>query len=90
MIPLSRRFSRWDSCAIGGAHRGNCPRTSSRIGSPIRNLDWHRNSFTTPDPLQNNAPFCDNTPFISTTAGTVDRDTANYTNRLVPAWRTAL
>jgi hypothetical protein len=55
-----------------------------------RNLEWHRNSFDTPDPQQNNAPFRDNTPFISTTAGTIDRDTANQTNTLVPAWRTAL
>jgi hypothetical protein len=55
-----------------------------------RNLEWHRNSFKKPDPLQGNAPFCDNTPFISTTAGTYDRDVANSTNILTPAWKTAL
>jgi hypothetical protein len=72
-------------------------RTQGRLIQPLvpdrltdRNLEWHRHSFTTPDPLQNYAPFCDNTPFISTTAGTVDRDTANQTNTLVPAWRPAL
>ncbi len=55
-----------------------------------RNLDWHRHRFSRPDPLQGNTPFYANTPFISTTAGTVDRDTADRTNTLVPAWRTAL
>jgi len=55
-----------------------------------RNLEWHRNSFKKPDPLQGNAPFCDNTPFISTSAGTVERDVMNRTNTLTAAWKTAL
>jgi hypothetical protein len=55
-----------------------------------RNLEWHQNSFKKPDPLEGNAPFYNNTPFISTTAGTVERDTANRTNTLIPAWKAAL
>jgi hypothetical protein len=70
--------------------RGYLPQGEVADRLTNRNLDWHQNSFKKPDPLQNNAPFCDNTPFISTTAGTVERDTANRTNVLTPAWRTAL
>lgn len=55
-----------------------------------RNLDWHQNQYDQPDPLEGNRPFRDNTPFISTTAGTVSRDVAARTNRLTPAWRIAL
>jgi hypothetical protein len=55
-----------------------------------RNLDWHQNSFNQPDPLEAHQTFSLNTPFISTTAGTVERDTANRTNTLTPAWKTAL
>jgi hypothetical protein len=54
------------------------------------NLDWHQNSFNKPDPSQGSQPFNLNTPFISTTAGTVERDTVNRTNTLTPAWKTAL
>lgn len=38
-----------------------------------RNLECHLDHYTDPDPLENNAPFAENTPFISTTAGTIDR-----------------
>jgi hypothetical protein len=38
-----------------------------------RNLDWHLNHYDDPDPLMNNAPFYENTPYISATAGTVER-----------------
>lgn len=55
-----------------------------------RNLSWHQNAYAKSDPLQQNMPFSRNTPFISTTAGTVARDTANRTNTLTPAWKTAL
>lgn len=55
-----------------------------------RNLDWHQNSYGKPDPLENNQPFRVNTPFISTTAGTVERDVSNRTNTITPAWKTAL
>lgn len=55
-----------------------------------RNLDWHQNSFNKPDPLENNQSFGLNTPFISTTAGTVERDVANRTNTITPAWKVGL
>lgn len=55
-----------------------------------RNLDWHQNSYDKPDPLENGQTFSLNTPYISTTAGTVTRDLANKTNTLTPAWRIAL
>lgn len=54
-----------------------------------RNLDWHQNSYTKSDPLENGTVFSINTPYISTTAGTVTRDLANKTNTLKPAWRIA-
>ncbi|MES1240848.1 MAG: hypothetical protein ABUT39_04455 [Acidobacteriota bacterium] len=38
-----------------------------------RNLDWHLNHYSDPDPLTG-APFSENTPFISVTAGVVERD----------------
>ena len=37
------------------------------------NLDWHQNSFDKPDPTQGGQPFSLNTPFISTTARTMER-----------------
>ncbi|MFN0106104.1 MAG: hypothetical protein ACKV2U_28945 [Bryobacteraceae bacterium] len=55
-----------------------------------RNLDWHQNSFNKPDPLEGHQTFSLNTPFISTTAGTVDRDVANRTNTITPAWKMGL
>lgn len=70
--------------------RGYLPQNEVPSRLTYRNLDWHRHSFTKPDPQQGNARFSDNTPFISTTAGTVDRDVANRTNILTPAWKTAL
>jgi hypothetical protein len=54
------------------------------------NLDRHRHSFKQPDPNENNRPFYENTPFISTTAGTVEREVANRTNTVTPAWKIAL
>lgn len=70
--------------------RGHLPQNEVPDRLTDRNLEWHQNSFTKADPLQGNAPFCDNTPFISTTAGTVERDTVNRTNTLTHAWKTAL
>ena len=55
-----------------------------------RNLDWHQNSFDKSDPLEGGQTFSQHTPFISTTAGTVSRDTSAKTNTLTPAWRIAL
>ncbi len=54
------------------------------------NLDRHRHAFKAPDPNEGGAPFYQNTPFISTTAGTMNREVANRTNTLTPAWRPAL
>lgn len=70
--------------------RGYLPQDEVPDRLTDRNLEWHRNSFEKPDPFQGNAPFCINTPFISTTAGTYDRDLANLTNTFTPAWKTAL
>jgi hypothetical protein len=55
-----------------------------------RNLDWHQNSYEQPDPLESGQKFSLNTPYISTTAGTVTRDLASKTNTLTPAWKIAL
>lgn len=55
-----------------------------------RNLRWHQNRYDDPDPLEGNQPFYLKTPFISTTAGTVERDIFYRTNILQPAWIEAL
>jgi hypothetical protein len=55
-----------------------------------RNLAWHQNRYDSPDPLEGDRPFYLRTPFISTTAGTVERDTFLQTNMLQPAWIEAL
>jgi hypothetical protein len=55
-----------------------------------RNLMWHQNSYEQPDPLFGDEPFCEHTPFISTTAGTVERDISSQTNLIQPAWVEAL
>lgn len=55
-----------------------------------RNLEWHQNHYDDPDPSEGNRPFYLRTPFISTTAGTVERDAFFQTNILQPAWVEAL
>lgn len=55
-----------------------------------RNLDWHLNRYDQPDPTQNNDPFYEHTPFISTTAGVVERDALMRRNWLYPPLLTAL
>jgi hypothetical protein len=55
-----------------------------------RNLIWHQNRYDDLDPSQENQPFYLRTPFISTTAGTVERDVSYQTNILHPAWVEAL
>lgn len=57
-----------------------------------RNLDWHQDSYDQVDPLEGSQTFSINTPYISTTAGTVERerDVAKRTNTLTPAWKIAL
>jgi hypothetical protein len=54
-----------------------------------RNLVWHLNEYDTIDPVTGK-PFHENTPFISTTAGTVERDYFYARNLVFPAWLTAL
>jgi hypothetical protein len=53
------------------------------------NLDMHVNHFDEPDPLTNE-PFSKHTPFISLTAGTVERDDLARTNIEHSALQTAL
>lgn len=53
------------------------------------NLDLHVNHFTTTDPVTGD-PFSLNSPFISLSAGTVERDTVAKTNFVRRARRTAL
>lgn len=53
-------------------------------------LDWHQNRYEEEHPDYNNEPFKEHTPFISTTAGTVEQDTANNTHHYFPAWYEAL
>ncbi|HTY11538.1 MAG TPA: hypothetical protein VMF88_10740 [Bacteroidota bacterium] len=55
-----------------------------------RNLIWHQNHYDTPDPQEGGRPFNERTPFISTTAGTVERDALLNRNVLIPAWFEAL
>ncbi len=65
--------------------------TTSEIISKLnkRNLDWHVNRYNVTDPLTRE-PFSKNTPFISTTAGTVERDLLRATNVIHSALQVAL
>jgi hypothetical protein len=81
-------------------YSGICCRWWERVGkisSPEvqekltqRNLDWHLNRYDQPDPLQGNDPFFEHTPYISTTAGTIERDWRLRRNWVQPAFLTAL
>lgn len=55
-----------------------------------RNLYWHQNHYNDLDPLENNSPFRENTPYISTTAGSTEREIFTQSNNLYPAWFEAL
>jgi hypothetical protein len=55
----------------------------------LRNLDLHINHFTTPDPATG-FPFSENSPFISLSCGTIERDVAAQTNFAHRALQTAL
>jgi hypothetical protein len=70
--------------------QGHLPQNQVPDRLTEQNLNWHQNSFNRRDPSYGNAPFSANTPFISTTAGTIERDTVNRTNTLTPAWKSAL
>jgi hypothetical protein len=54
------------------------------------NLDWHLNHYGDPDPNMNNAPFYENTPFISATAGAVERQEFAHRNIVFDPFITAL
>lgn len=55
------------------------------------NLDNHQNHYGDSHKFQSRTePFSKHTPFISTTAGTVQRDAYLYTNTRTPAWQIAL
>jgi hypothetical protein len=56
------------------------------------NLRWHQNRYADPDPDPAYAPYAfgEHTPFISVTAGTVERDAVNYRHLFYPAWEVAL
>ena len=55
-----------------------------------RNLEWHQNRYQDLDPLEGNEEFFKHTPFISVTAGTVERDVAARSNIVNPASEIAL
>jgi hypothetical protein len=55
-----------------------------------RNLDWHLNHYGDPDPDTGGATFCENTPYISATAGTVERDEFLKRNIVFDPFITAL
>jgi hypothetical protein len=73
---LSYQFDFWSLTATVGIHKNN--------------LYWHQNRYETPDPKRNNQHFYKETPFISTTAGTVERDNAITTNTTNLAQKIAL
>jgi hypothetical protein len=52
-------------------------------------LDWHLSRYEETDPATG-SPFADNTPFISTSAGTVERDAFQQRNLIYPPFLTAL
>jgi hypothetical protein len=55
-----------------------------------RNLDWHQNHYADPDPREGGAPFWLHTPFISLTAGAVERNSVLAKNITFPARDVAL
>lgn len=55
-----------------------------------RNLFWHQNNYDIPDPLEGGEEFRLHTPFISTTAGTVERDAVRSRNVIHTALQVAL
>jgi hypothetical protein len=69
---------------------GRLPAAKVPLHLTERNLYWHQSRYEDPDPLWGNMKFKEHTPFISTTAGSVERDAFNETNTLYPAWWQAL
>ncbi|MBT9317085.1 hypothetical protein [Leptothoe spongobia] len=69
---------------------GSLPAYEIPLRLTERNLFWHQNRYEDADPNRAGRPFQEGTPFISTTAGTIERDTAARSNLLTPAWLEAL
>jgi hypothetical protein len=55
-----------------------------------RNAEWHQEHYKDKDPDENGEEFYLHTPFISTTAGSVERQRALSKNLRRPAWEIAL
>jgi len=73
--------------------QNNDPLPANQIADRLtdRNLDWHQNHYSDPDPAEaSGEPFFEHTPFISTTAGSVERDQYLFTNTRTPARKIAL
>ncbi len=68
----------------------NMPEVEVYVRLTDRNLFWHQNRFTDPDPQEGGEPFYKHTPFISTTAGSIERNPAAGINIRHPAWLIAL
>ena len=68
---------------------GTISASEVRLKLTQSNLNMHVNHFTATD-LGTGRPFCEETPFISLSAGTVERDTVAKTNQVRRARRTAL
>jgi hypothetical protein len=66
------------------------PRAEVPFRLTERNLSWHQNRYMDADPTEGGEEFWRHTPFISTTAGAVERDAVLATNTLIPAWEIAL
>ena len=69
---------------------GILPSNEVPLRLTARNLHWHQNRYDDPDPMEGNEEFRKHTPFISTTAGSIERDAFNEINILYPAWWEAL
>ncbi|MEV6829819.1 hypothetical protein [Amycolatopsis sp. NPDC051102] len=68
-------------------HRISPPEVRDKL-TPA-NINRHVNHFTAHDPATG-SPFCENSPFISLSAGTVERDAVSATNFVHRARKTAL
>ena len=68
---------------------GRISPTARRAKLSDTNLNYHVNQFSAPDPATRR-PFSEQTPFISLSAGTVERDAAAKSNLVHRARKTAL
>jgi hypothetical protein len=67
----------------------NLPEIEIRQKLTPRNLFWHLEHYDDHDPVTG-ARFCENTPYISTTAGCVERDGYRGVNHILSPFITAL